>query len=135
MARPWHAHTAATSHHGSDLHGAAGCHARALRSYLPCAAARQVRTYVLEVSIDQAVEQSLGTRTCEHCGADTYEARLGCAGCGARWDACVVSGYPVVQGERVVPRPGALARREDWNTWVGHFQTDPLTGAPAAPLY
>lgn len=52
-----------------------------------------------------------------------------------RWEACVVSGYPVPPSERVVPKGGAAARRNDWNAWVGAFGTDPLSGLPATPLY
>jgi len=53
-----------------------------------------------------------------------------------RWEACVVSGYPVVPGaDRVVSKTGRSARREDWNAWVGAFGTDPETGLPATPLY
>ncbi len=95
----------------------------------------QVRSYVLEISMDQAVEQSLAARTCEHCGASTYEAGLSCTSCNHVWDACAVSGYPVVQGERIMPRARLVARRGDWNAWVAKFQADPITGAPAAPVY
>lgn len=85
--------------------------------------------------MDQQVEQSLATRPCEHCGVDTYEASLTCHSCQAHWDPCTVSGYPVEPGERVVPGNNLPARRDDWNVWVNKFHTDPLTGAPAAPLY
>ena len=99
------------------------------------AATPQARNYVLEVSMDQQVEQTLATRACEHCGVDTYEANLTCHSCRAHWDACAVSGYPVEPGERVVPSNNMAARRDDWNAWVNKFHTDPFTGAPAAPLY
>lgn len=95
----------------------------------------QARNYVLEVSMDQQVEQSLATRLCEQCGVDTYEANLTCHSCRAQWDACAVSGYPVEPGERVVLSNNLAARRDDWNVWVDKFHTDPLTGAPATPFY
>jgi hypothetical protein len=97
--------------------------------------ALQARNYVLEVSMDQQVEQSLSTRPCEHCGVDTYEANLACHACQAHWEPCAVSGYPVPPGERVVLCGNTAARRDDWNAWVNKFHTDPMTGAPATPLY
>lgn len=42
----------------------------------------QARNYVLELSMDRRVEQSLGARRCEGCGSDTYEANLSCHACG-----------------------------------------------------
>jgi hypothetical protein len=105
-------------------------------SVVPCMyPSLQARNYVLEVSMDQQVEQSLSTRPCEHCGVDTYEANLTCHACQAHWEPCAVSGYPVPPGERVVPRGNTAARRDDWNAWVNKFHTDPMTGAPATPLY
>ncbi|WIA40104.1 hypothetical protein OEZ86_013511 [Tetradesmus obliquus] len=103
--------------------------------YATEAAREEARNYVLEVSMDQAVEQSLSTRPCEHCGVDTYEAALTCHACGAHWEPCAVSGYPVPPGEKVVPRGNTAARKDDWNAWVNKFHTDPVTGAPATPLY
>lgn len=95
----------------------------------------QARNFVLEVSMDQTVEQALSTMECEHCGVDTFEANLTCHSCRQAWDPCVVSGYPMRQRERLVPRGNMAARREDWNNWVAKFRTDPLTGTPATPMY
>lgn len=85
--------------------------------------------------MDAHVAPALGTRPCSACGADGYEAGLTCSACGAASEACAVSGYPVPAGERVVPRSGLVARRADWNEWVGAFGADPVSGGPAAPLY
>ena len=52
-----------------------------------------------------------------------------------RWEACAVSGYPATSGCRVSSRGGVVARREEWNAWVGQFQTCPVTGAPAQPIH
>ncbi|KIZ07626.1 Intraflagellar transport protein [Monoraphidium neglectum] len=85
--------------------------------------------------MDRRVEQQLGSHPCDACGADTYEANLSCHACGHGWEACAVSGYPVHPSERVAPKGGLAARRDDWNAWVGAFGTDPVTGLAATPLY
>jgi intraflagellar transport protein 172 len=86
--------------------------------------------------MDAGVEQALATVACEHCGADTYEAALTCHSCRQAWEPCVVSGYPVHPQDRLVPpRSNMAARRSDWNTWVGKFKADPLSGAPAASVF
>ena len=95
----------------------------------------QARNFVLEVSMDQTVEQSLRTVQCEQCGVDTFEANLTCHSCKQSWEPCLVSGYPVQQRERLVPRNNAAARRDEWNVWVNKFHADPMTGTPAAPMY
>jgi hypothetical protein len=59
----------------------------------------QVRNYVLELSMDTGVDQSLALRVCERCGTDTYEANLTCHSCRHTWEPCAVSGYPVQVGE------------------------------------
>lgn len=100
-----------------------------------CGTPLQARNFVLELSMDQQVEQVLGTRTCEHCGIDTYEASLTCHSCKHKWEACAVSGYSVPPLEKVVAKSNLPARRDDWNAWVSRFQTDPITGTAATPVY
>lgn len=97
----------------------------------------QVRDYVLELSMDQQVEQTLSTRLCGKCGAHTYEANLTCHHCKARLESCAVSGYPIPAAELVTSKsdPSVIARKEDWNEWVARFSVDPVTGAPAQPMY
>ena len=85
--------------------------------------------------MEQQVQQALSTRSCEHCGVDTYEANLTCHSCKHKLEACAVSGYPVPPLERVVTKSNMVARREDWNAWVQKFSSDPVTGAAATPLY
>lgn len=46
--------------------------------------------------MDQAVDQSLSQRTCDHCGTLTFEANLTCHSCSQTSDPCSVSGYPVM---------------------------------------
>jgi len=93
-----------------------------------------VRDWVLALSMDQAVEQSLSTRTCSSCGGDTYAAAITCHKCKAKADACTVTGYPIPAGQRVM-HEGRPARKDDWNKWVMKFQNDPWSGAAAQPKY
>lgn len=100
----------------------------------------EARNFVLEVSMDAAVEQQLSTRPCDRCGAPCYEANLSCPSCKHRWEPCCVSGYPVLPAQRIEVQPGtaqqaSVANREDWNAWVGKTGTDPLTGAAATARY
>jgi intraflagellar transport protein 172 len=81
------------------------------------------------------IEQTLSTVSCDSCGQAVYEASLQCPGCSARWEACAVSGYPACAGARVTSKSGQVARREEWNQWVSKFQSCPVTGAPAQPIY
>ncbi|KAF8062969.1 IFT172 [Scenedesmus sp. PABB004] len=107
--------------------------------YAGDAAREEARNYVLEVSMDARVAQALPTRRCARCAVDTFEANLACHACGEAWPACVVTGYPVPPGEAVAPPgracAGLVARRDDWNAWVGALRADPVTGAPASPLH
>lgn len=97
----------------------------------------EVRDWVLALSMDQAVEQSLSLRTCAQCGTDTYEGNLTCHSCKASSEACAVTGYPIPAGERVASKGDATvaARKEDWNTYVGRFQTCPINGTVQSPIY
>ena len=62
------------------------------RPYVPEDKREEVRNYVLELSMDQQVEQTLGMRSCEFCGVDTYEANLSCHNCKNKWEPCAVTG-------------------------------------------
>jgi intraflagellar transport protein 172 len=94
----------------------------------------EVRDWVLALSMDQAVDQTLSTRECGGCGGKTYVAALRCHRCGSQSEACVVTGYPVPQTERVA-HEGRPARRDDWNRWTNAFGTDPWSGQHATPKY
>ena len=94
----------------------------------------EVRDWVLALSMDQQVEQTLPTRTCGKCNGQTYVAGLTCCRCKAKSEACVVSGYPVPTGQRVL-HEGRSASRGDWNEWTMKFGTDPWSGKSAQPKY
>ena len=94
----------------------------------------EVRDWVLTVSMDQQVDQSLSLRTCANCGVETYEASLKCHACSSPVEACVVTGYPIPLGEKVSPT-GQPARKEDWNTYILKFKKCPWTGTSQNPIY
>lgn len=45
-----------------------------------------VRNWVITMSMDQQIDQSLSTRSCDHCGSDIYEASLICKSCKVSWE-------------------------------------------------
>ena len=76
--------------------------------------------------MDQAVDQTLPSRTCSDCGTDTYIAALTCHSCSSKLDECVVTGYPVGPIRRVrCTYCHRLANRDDWNRYVNIFGTCP----------
>ncbi len=52
----------------------------------------QLRDWILAVSMDTQMEQSLNTRNCEKCRTAIYDASLICVKCSATSPPCVVSG-------------------------------------------
>ena len=98
----------------------------------------EVRDWVLALSMDQQVEQSLSMRTCGTCGTETYEGALVCHNCKTQSDMCMVTGYPIPLGERTVIKgadPPVFARKEDWNRFVHRFGVCPWTNTAQAPSY
>ena len=53
--------------------------------------------WVLEINMDGNVGQALPTRCCEFCNSEIYEAALSCNKCNARWEPCIVTGYPLIK--------------------------------------
>jgi intraflagellar transport protein 172 len=97
----------------------------------------EVRDWVLALSMDQAVEQSLSVRTCSQCGADTYEGNLVCHTCISVSEPSAITGFPIPAGERVANNgdSSVVARKEDWNTFIGRFQMCPVTHTVQSPIY
>ncbi len=52
----------------------------------------QVREWVIAASLDPKISQSPNQRSCESCGADTYEASLSCHQCGDHSEQCTITG-------------------------------------------
>ena len=72
----------------------------------------EVKERVLAVSMDQRVEQQLPIDE-----RMTYEASLIAAGSHTMSQACVVTGYPVLNS-RIEFARGMMANKEDWNKLV-----------------
>ena len=102
--------------------------------YLDEAQREEVRDWVLTISMDQQVEQSLSLRTCANCGVDTYAASLKCHSCNTMFEPCVVTGYPIPPGEKIAPT-GHPAKRDDWNAFILKRNVCPRTGVDQQPLY
>jgi intraflagellar transport protein 172 len=57
--------------------------------------------------------------SCENCGNSIYEGQLHCNSCRTKWEACIVSGYPLLRSAAVscqTCNKGAI--REHWNEYV-----------------
>lgn len=97
------------------------------KNLLSAAERDEIRDWVLEINMDGA-EKSLPTRNCEFCNFDQlYEASLGCPQCQSGWDACIVSGYPLIKTQSVPARfagSDAGALRELWNDYVASCKLD-----------
>lgn len=78
----------------------------------------EVRDWVLQVSLDQRIHQELDKRLCEECGVSTYDAGLVCHNCSAKFEPCVVTGYPVGRTKAKCTGCGKHANKDDWNKFV-----------------
>lgn len=72
----------------------------------------EVREWVLAVSMDQKIEQTLAKdeRNC-------YEASL-ISPEGIRSLPCVITGYPVLRNKMEFKNPGKVANKDDWNKFL-----------------
>merc|ERR1719221_2043590 len=61
----------------------------------------EIRDWVLGWSMDQSVQQKMDLRQCDKCRAEIYTANMSCNQCSAKYEPCVVSGYPVLKRTRV----------------------------------
>ena len=65
--------------------------------YLDETKREEVRDWVLQISMNQEVDQTLRTRTCPSCNEEHYEASTICPNCKHNYESCIGSGYPVVK--------------------------------------
>ena len=99
-------------------------------AYVGQAAVERVKGWVLEAAMQQDIGQTLSTRSCANCGMELSAGRLTCGQCWTSAEACMVSGWPIPAGEKVIVK-GAFtvcASREHYNTYVGQYGTCPFTG-------
>jgi len=93
----------------------------------------EVRNWVLQVSMDNAMEQSLDMRNCETCSTSIYAATLSCHNCSTNCKPCIISGYPVLRDSVNCKSCNMPANREVWNSYVMKVKTCPWCGAVANP--
>lgn len=94
----------------------------------------EVRNWVLQVSMDNAIEQTLDTRNCESCGTSIYAASCSCHNCGHVNKPCIITGYPVLRDSVNCKSCNMPANRDDWNSYVVKLKTCPWCGAVANPV-
>ena len=66
------------------------------------ASGMRVRDWVLQISMNQQVDQSLDTNSCGKCGESFYVACLTCPNCKTQSDACILTGYPITSNSSKV---------------------------------
>ncbi|GAB6029104.1 hypothetical protein CHUAL_004885 [Chamberlinius hualienensis] len=73
----------------------------------------EVREWVLAISMDQRIEQSLPVDE-----RGTFEASLSVGEDGEKAPACIISGYPVLKNKIDFKNAGKCANKEDWNKFI-----------------
>lgn len=96
----------------------------------------EAKDWVLAVSMDRKVEQSLARRPCFACGTQIFEASLGCPGCKASFPSCVVTGYPIPASQLTsCGACGSKAIKSAWNATVGKSKACPWCSAGASTAF
>lgn len=105
-------------------------------AYVGAEEVEAVKEWVISAAMQAGGEQTLREHPCSNCGHDHFAGALTCSHCGASREPCAVTGWPVPPAERVEPRAAVplVAARDDYNAWVAHFGTCPVTGEPRAVL-
>ena len=96
----------------------------------------EAREWILEKAMSHDIGQSVTVRNCDKCGKGMYEAGLVCSHCQYAYEACVVSGYPVMRGKKVsCGGCQKSALREEWNKYVAKLKKCPWCSTNATPVY
>ncbi|ORZ40210.1 intraflagellar transport protein [Catenaria anguillulae PL171] len=93
------------------------------------------RDWVLSVSLERRVQAQLDSRVCDKCNAKVYDASLRCGGCKCVWEACIVSGYPVLTNSVKCPGCNMAANKDDWNRFVMQEKKCPWCLTTQGPSY
>jgi intraflagellar transport protein 172 len=90
----------------------------------------EVTSVVLEQSVDSSLQGAVDKHPCDNCSAKIYVASLVCPKkCGAQYQPCIITGYPVMKGEMVeCTRCKGQANRNDWNDYISKFKNCPKCG-------
>jgi intraflagellar transport protein 172 len=86
----------------------------------------RIKDWVLEISMNQKVEQSLSCVNCDNCGSQMYEASLKCFSCNASYEPCLITGYPVMRRTQTYcSNCNRLANKDDWSEYLAVNSTCP----------
>jgi intraflagellar transport protein 172 len=96
-----------------------------------------VRDWVLQISMNQQVDQSLDTNSCGKCGESFYVACLTCPNCKTQSDACILTGYPITSNSSKVSCSvcNNVANKSAWNTAVSSKGVCRWCNASQKPVY
>ena len=98
-------------------------------------AKEEVKEWVLTVSMDRKVEQTLSKRPCFACSTPIFEAALGCPSCKAGFPSCVITGYPIPSSQLATCAGcGSKALKSAWNAVVGKTKACPWCAAGASMI-
>jgi hypothetical protein len=89
----------------------------------------EVRDWVLAVSMDQKVVESLPTEKCANCTGQHVEGCLTCPHCHITREACIVTGWPLPPYD-TIQRSGYKASRKDWNVYIAANKFCPWSWKP-----
>ena len=79
----------------------------------------KIKDWVLEISMNQKVEQSLSLIACDNCGSQMYEASLKCSSCSAGYEPCLITGYPVMRRTQTFcSNCNRLSNKDDWSQYL-----------------
>eukprot|EP01137_Pigoraptor_chileana_P037243 Opistho-2@34026 len=95
----------------------------------------EVREWVLAISMDQQVDQTLSRKPCDGCGAGMYEASLVCHNCKTRYEPCIVTGYPVLRSRVQCKSCNRAANKDDWNKFVMSERVCPWCNDTQSPSF
>ena len=105
------------------------------RHFVPEPIREEIRDWVLALSMDRQITQTLPTRVCGGCGKNTWTGTLVCHLCSNASDACCVTGWPVEVSEKITHEAlnahTVIANRTEWNVWVSATGVCPVGGGKA----
>eukprot|EP00761_Pharyngomonas_kirbyi_P006752 gb/GECH01006760.1/.p1 GENE.gb/GECH01006760.1/~~gb/GECH01006760.1/.p1 ORF type:complete len:1732 (+),score=261.24 gb/GECH01006760.1/:1-5196(+) len=95
-----------------------------------------ISTWVLDKSLDTTAPTSftLPKSRCPNCGEDMFEGNIECVHCQTKFEECMVTGYPVVDGVQC-DYCNARANRNAWNEYLTKMKRCPYCNSIETPSY
>ena len=87
----------------------------------------EIHQWIINAGVDKNLDKTLSKKPCYKCKKMNFEANTYCHFCKAKFDICVITGFPIHQGVEAVKCSscGRKGIKECWKEWVGLFQTCP----------